>query len=53
VGEPLHTYEVVKPVDVLEGPAAPYYGQPGMGTQYKLPDSIDNLVKTGVLREVR
>lgn len=54
MGDPIRKYEILKPIEgVLEGPAAPWYGQPGMGTQYKLPDTIANLVKNGSLREVR
>jgi len=45
-------YEVVKPVEVEKGVIAPAYGQPGGGTQYKLPVKVDVLVKRGVLERV-
>ncbi|MEV4416565.1 TNT domain-containing protein [Catellatospora sp. NPDC049609] len=38
-GAPLanyHVYCVIKPFTVDGGPTAPWFGQPGMGTQYKL-----------------
>ncbi|SBT50304.1 TNT domain-containing protein [Micromonospora auratinigra] len=31
-----HTYCVLKPFDVDSGPIAPWFAQPGMGTQFKL-----------------
>ncbi len=31
-----HVYCVLKPFSVDAGPAAPWFGQPGLGTQYKL-----------------
>jgi len=49
---PFHTYEVLKPFDVLEGDVAPWFDQPGGGIQYMLPDSIENLINDGYLRRV-
>ena len=38
-------YEVTKPIPgVKTGPAAPWFGQPGGGTQYKLPITIEELI---------
>jgi hypothetical protein len=51
--EPIRSFEVLKPLEVKEGLAAPAFGQPGMGTQYKLPDTVENLIRDGYLREVR
>jgi hypothetical protein len=49
---PYASYEVVRPVPgVQTGAAAPWFGQPGGGTQYKLPFTIDYLLKNGFIRE--
>ncbi|WP_298303583.1 glycohydrolase toxin TNT-related protein [uncultured Erythrobacter sp.] len=45
-------YEVVKPYDVESGTAAPWFDQPGGGTQYKTPVSVDELIRRGILRVV-
>ncbi|MDE5867693.1 MAG: TNT domain-containing protein, partial [Anaeroplasmataceae bacterium] len=37
-------YVVTKPIVVTAGPAAPWFGQYGGGTQYVLPDTIENLI---------
>ncbi len=50
--KPYKKYEVVKPIEVKSGPAAPWFGQPGGGTQHELPDSIDNLLASGHIKEV-
>ena len=48
----LHTYEVIKELEVESGPAIPWFGQEGMGTQYMLPDKVANLIKDGFLKRV-
>jgi RHS repeat-associated protein len=50
--EPLNTYRVIKPLAVDAGPAAPCFGQPGMGLQYDLPMSVGDAVKKGYLERV-
>ncbi len=50
--KPYKKYEVVKPLPVKTGPAAPWFGEPGGGTQHELPDSIDNLLASGHIKEV-
>ncbi|NUP11308.1 MAG: glycohydrolase toxin TNT-related protein, partial [Polyangiaceae bacterium] len=50
--KPYRRYEVVRPIPVQSGPAAPWFGQPGGGTQHELPDSVENLTAQGYLREV-
>lgn len=50
--KPLNTYEVVKPFEVHAGPAEPWFGQPGMGTQYESRVSVQRLIDEGFLREV-
>jgi hypothetical protein len=54
-GKPYTVYEVVKPVEVSSGRAAPWFGQPGLGlgTQYLFSERISSLLDTGVLREVK
>lgn len=54
--EPLRTYEVVKPLPVIQGEVAPAFGQSGGGTQM-LPNlservNVDWLVRNGYLKEV-
>ena len=50
IQRPLSKYEVIKPIDgVKTGPCAPYYGQPGLGTQYQLPRPIQWYVDSGYL----
>jgi hypothetical protein len=43
-------YEVLQPFSVQAGRVAPFYGQPGMGTQYQTPQAINILVTQGFLR---
>ena len=52
LNKPLNTYEVVKPVKADAGPAIPWFGQPGKGTQYELSKSIDELLKQGAIRKI-
>lgn len=47
-----HTYRVVKPFEVDAGPAAPWFGEPGGGTQYLFPKRISELIDEGYLEEV-
>jgi hypothetical protein len=41
---PPTVYEVLQPLEVDAGTVAPAYGQIGLGTQYKLPASVDSLI---------
>ena len=50
--KPFSEFEVQKPLTVKGGKAAPYYGQPGMGTQYELPNSVGKLIDSGALKRV-
>jgi filamentous hemagglutinin len=53
LNRPLQEYEVLQPLpNVNSGSAAPWFGQPGGGTQYQLPMSIDDLVTQGFIRPV-
>ena len=44
-----NSYEVLKPFTVESGKAAPWFDQSGGGTQYKLPMSIEDLIKQGFI----
>jgi RHS repeat-associated protein len=48
-GRPLNRFVVQKPFPVQSGPAAPYYNQPGMGTQYRAPVSLGTLLLRGII----
>ncbi|WP_158309877.1 TNT domain-containing protein [Desulfitobacterium dehalogenans] len=50
--KPYTVYEVIKPVDTLSGQAMPWFGQPGLGTQYKFTQSIENMLKQDIIKEV-
>ena len=52
ISKPYHAYVVQKPVKVLSGEIAPWFGQPGGGIQYKFFKSIKKLIKKGVIREI-
>ena len=49
INAPITNYNVLKPIQVQSGTAMPWFGQPGGGTQFLLPDSISNLQKDGYL----
>ena len=48
--KPYNQYEVIKSLPVTSGKAIPWFGQPGKGTQYELPASIDDLLQSGIIR---
>jgi hypothetical protein len=50
--KPYNVYEVDKPITVDSGTAAPWFGQPGGGTQYELPMSVGDAVDQGYLKKV-
>ena len=51
-GQPLRTFEVVKPFEVESGTVAPWFNQPGGGLQYRTPVNLDTLLKRGIIKEV-
>ena len=51
-GQPLRTFEVVKPFEVESGTVAPWFNQPGGGLQYRTPVNLDVLLKRGIIKEV-
>lgn len=51
---PLNSYEVVKPIPgVNSGPAAPWFNQPGGGTQFELPSTVQQLINSGHLKPLK
>ncbi|KAK3943297.1 hypothetical protein QBC46DRAFT_378081 [Diplogelasinospora grovesii] len=44
-----HVYRVQKPLVVLAGPIAPWFGQPGQGVQYSLYSNVMTLINGGYL----
>ncbi|NTV96699.1 MAG: glycohydrolase toxin TNT-related protein, partial [Thiobacillus sp.] len=48
----LTKYEVLKPLPVAAGEIAPWFDQPGGGTQYKASLSAEELVKQGYLKKI-
>jgi RHS repeat-associated protein len=51
-GQPLRTFEVVKPFEVQSGTVAPCFNQPGGGLQYRSPVQLEILLKRGIIKEV-
>lgn len=45
-------YRVQRPLQVLRGSAVPWFEQPGGGTAYVLPTSVEELLAEGVLVEM-
>jgi hypothetical protein len=50
--QPLRNFEVLKPFEVQSGTVAPWFGQPGGGTQYLSPVRLEVLIKRGIVREI-
>jgi hypothetical protein len=48
-----YRYEVLKPLPVKAGTAAPWFDQAGGGVQYKTELSVQQLIAEGYLREIR
>lgn len=51
--EPYVKYEVLVPFDVKSGEIAPWFDQPGQGTQYLSPYSVDELLDLGFINEIK
>ena len=51
-GQPLRTFEVVKPFEVQSGKAGPWFYQPGGGMQYQSPVKLETLLERGIIKEV-
>lgn len=52
VNRPYHVYELTEPLEVLTGIAIPWFEQPGGGTAYLLPNSVEELLDSGELVEI-
>lgn len=52
INQPYNVYEVVKPVTVQGGIAAPAFGYGGGGIQYEFGSSIQDLIDQGILKRV-
>lgn len=50
---PYSVFVVERRLVVQHGTAEPWFGQPGMGTQFHLPAPVRDLVKTGYLRKMQ
>jgi len=50
--QPLHVYEVVRPVQVQAGRTAPWFDQPGGGMQFRFSQPISELIDAGILRSM-
>ncbi|WP_326956010.1 TNT domain-containing protein [Amycolatopsis sp. NBC_01286] len=52
INRPYHVYRVQRPLETLAGVAIPWFNQPGGGSAYLLPASIEELVADGALLEL-
>jgi len=50
--KPYNIYEVTKPIAVLSGKTAPWFGQPGGGIQYELPMPVTEAISEGYLKRM-
>lgn len=46
-------YEVIEPIPVQSGKAAPWFDQPGGATQFKTGQSVSDLIKAGKIRQIQ
>lgn len=44
---------VTQSINVNAGPTAPWFGQPGLGTQCELPSNVEELIRLGMLERVQ
>ena len=52
--KPYSKYEVIKPIDnVHESKIAPWFGELGGGKQYRLPNTVQELMDSGHLKEIK
>lgn len=50
--EPFTTYRVLMPLEVKAGGVAPWFLQPGLGTQFELAVSVQDLIDRGFIERV-
>lgn len=48
----LNTYEILKPFPIQSSTIAPWYTQPGVGIQYKLPQNINWLLENEFIKKL-
>jgi hypothetical protein len=51
-GEPYNVYKVIQPLPVQEGITAPWYNQPGLGTQFKTERSAQWLIDHDFIKKL-
>ena len=51
-GQPVRTFEVVQSLSVESGQVSPWFGQLGLGTQYRTDATLGELLERGILKEV-
>jgi hypothetical protein len=49
---PYAAYTVLQDIEVQAGTTVPAFGQPGGGTQYLLPSTVDSLLRQQILKEI-
>jgi hypothetical protein len=52
INRPYRVYRLRRPLEVLTGVAVPWFEQPGGGTAYLLPKSVEDMIAEGVLVEI-
>lgn len=52
INRPYRVYRLRRPVEVLTGVAVPWFDQPGGGTAYLFPKTIEDMIADGALVEV-
>ncbi|MEU4802032.1 TNT domain-containing protein [Actinosynnema sp. NPDC023587] len=52
INRPYRVYRLRRPVEALTGVAVPWFEQPGGGTAYLMPKSVEDMLADGVLVEV-
>jgi hypothetical protein len=52
INRPYRVYRLRRPVEVLTGVAVPWFEQPGGGTAYLFPKTIDDMITDGALVEI-
>ncbi len=50
--KPYSRFEVLKDIKVEAGEISPWFDEPGGGTQYRLPETVDDLIDGQVLRRI-
>ncbi|MFH1870116.1 MAG: TNT domain-containing protein, partial [Pseudomonadota bacterium] len=52
-GQSLRAFQVLKPFEVQSGTVAPAFGQFGLGTQFRSPTQLGELLERGLLKEIK